>query len=305
MRAVYRGDLDGTVCATMLMYIGLCEETVQAHPKDMQDQKIDITDQDILCNLPYHPNCYMWFDHHSSEITGAGITPSDFKGKAEVAPSTAGLVYQYFLPEHPELKRFEQTVKEADLFDSANLTLEQVLNPQGTFLLGFILDPRTGLGLSHDFRISNYQWSIQLPELLTKHSADEILAMPDSQERVDRYLKMQEAAAEFYLNHSQLDSNVIVTDVRDKKIPPASRFLIYTLPGLKDGNIAVRIADGKKGEFYSISVAHSIFNRTSTVDCGELCKKYGGGGHRGAATCQPSIEDGNRVLDEIIAVCKE
>ncbi|MFC1543178.1 DHHA1 domain-containing protein, partial [Candidatus Neomarinimicrobiota bacterium] len=60
-----------------------------------------------------------------------------------------------------------------------------------------------------------------------------------------------------------------------------------------------------KGEFYTIALAYSIFNRTSKVDCGELCKKYGGGGHRGAAACQPSIEDGDRILEEIIAACKE
>ncbi len=305
MRVVYRGDLDGTVCATILMYIGLCDETFQAHPKDMQDQKVDITRQDILCNLPYHPNCYMWFDHHSSEITRDDFPPDDFKGWVELAPSTAGLVYQYFLPEHPELNRFEQIVDEADLLDSADLTLEQVLNPTGTFLLGFILDPRTGMGLSRGFSISNFEWSSQLPELLAKLSVNEILALPDSRERIQRYNEMKEPAAEFYEANSRLDGNVIVTDVRGKDIPPANRFMIYTLPGLEEGNISVRIADAKPGDTHSISVAHSIFNRTSDVDCGELCKKYGGGGHRGAATCQPSIDESDRILTEIIAVCKE
>ncbi len=305
MRVVYRGDLDGTVCATMLMYIGLCDETFQAHPKDMQDQKVDITRQDILCNLPYHPNCYMWFDHHSSEITRDDFPPDDFKGWVELAPSTAGLVYQYFLPEHPELNRFEQIVDEADLLDSADLTLEQVLNPTGTFLLGFILDPRTGMGLSRGFSISNFEWSSQLPELLAKLSVNEILALPDSRERIQRYNEMKEPAAEFYEANSRLDGNVIVTDVRGKDIPPVNRFLIYTLPGLEEGNISVRIADAKPGDTHSIAVAHSIFNRTSDVDCGELCKKYGGGGHQGAATCQPSVDESDRILTEIIAVCKE
>ncbi len=305
MRVIYREDLDGTVSAAMLLYIGLCDEAIQAHPKDMQDQKVEVTNQDILCNLPYHPDCYMWFDHHSSEITRDDVPPDDFKGWVELAPSTAGLVYQYFLPKHPGLKRFEQIVDEADLLDSADLTLEQVLNPTGTFLLGLILDPRTGLGLSRDFRVSNLQWSSQLPELLTKHSVDEILAMPDSQERIQRYNEMQDPAAEFYGVNSRLDGNVIVTDVRGKDIPPANRFLIYTLPGLDEGNISVRIADAKLGDTCSIAVAHSIFNRTSEVDCGELCKQYGGGGPRGAATCQPSVKESDWVLKQIIAVCKE
>ncbi len=304
MRVVYRGDLDGTVCAAMLLHIGLCDDALQAHPKDMQDRKVDVGKEDILCNLPYHPDCYMWFDHHSSELNREDF-PFDFKGVVDVAPSAAGLVYHYFLSEHPELKRFESIVHDTDLIDSADLTLDQVMNPSGTFLLGFLLDPRTGLGLNRDFRISNFQWGSQLPDLLTKHSVDEILAQPDTRERIERYNAAEKAAADFYQQHSRLEGNVIVTDVRGQEIPAANRFLIYTLPGLEGGNISIRIADGKKGMFNTISAAHSIFYRTSGVDCGELCKRYGGGGHKGAATCQPSIEDSDRILQEIIAACKE
>jgi len=269
----------------------------------MQDQKVEIANQDILCNLPYHPKCYMWFDHHSSELDRADFPP-EFKGLVEVAPSTAGLVYKYFLPEHPKLKKYRQIVRETDLFDSANLTREQVRMPKGTIMLGFLLDPRTGLGLCHNFTISNFQWSSQLPELLTKRTVEEILAMPNTQERIRMYNDMPKIAADFYSMNSYLDGNVIVSDIRGMVIPAANRFLVYTLPELKDGNISIRIADGKKGEFDTISVAHSIFNRSSTIDCGELCKNYGGGGHRGAATCQPSLNDSDRVFKEIIEACK-
>ncbi|MFQ6615418.1 MAG: exopolyphosphatase [Fidelibacterota bacterium] len=304
MRVIYRGDLDGVVCAAILIDVGLCDELVQTHPKDMQDGKVDVTTEDIICNLPYHPNCYMWFDHHSSEVVRTDL-PADFRGLVDVAPSAAGLVYRYFLPEHPKLIRYEDLVRETDRVDSANLTLEQVKNPAGTVLLGFLLDPRTSLGLTHDFTISNYRWVSQIPELLTKHTVDEILDMSDTRERIDVYHKMQEKSEDFYTAHSSLDNNVIVTDVRGEKIPPANRFIVYTLPGMDAGNISVRIADGKKGEFDTISVAHSIFVRTSPVDCGELCKRYGGGGHRGAATCQPPLEESDRVFREIIEACKE
>ena len=295
MRVIYRGDLDGSVCAAILTELGMCDEMQQAHPKDMQDAKVDVTDQDLICNLPYHPNCYMWFDHHSSEITKREM-PENFRGRVDVSPSTAHLVYNYFLPEHPELKKYEELVHDTDLVDSANLTLEQVLNPKGAILLGLLLDPRTGLGLQRDFTISNFQWVSGIPLLLTKHTVEEILEMPDSQERIKKYTEMQGIAALFYATNSHLDDNVIVTDVRGKEIPSANRFLIYTLPGLSEGNISVRIADGKKDEFDTISVAHSIFVRTSTTDSGELCKRYGGGGHKGAATCQPSLKDSDRFF---------
>ena len=304
MRVIYRGDLDGSVCAAILMDVGLCDTLEQAHPKDMQEGKVDITSEDIICNLPYHPSCHMWFDHHSSEISRPDM-PTDFTGLVDVAPSAANLVYKYFIEDYPELKKYEGLVHETDLVDSADLTLEQVANPQGTILLGLLLDPRTGLGLQRDMNISNFQWVSSVPELLTKHSVEEVLAMQDTAERIDRYNDMHNIASEFYSANSRMEGNVIMTDVRGMDVPPANRFLIYTLPELSDGNISVRIADGKKGEFDTISVAHSIFNRTSNVDSGELCKSYGGGGHKGAATCQPNLEDSEGVLQGIIEACKE
>lgn len=231
--------------------------------------------------------------------------PTDFTGLVDVAPSAANLVYKYFIEDYPELKKYEGLVHETDLVDSADLTLEQVANPQGTILLGLLLDPRTGLGLQRDMNISNFQWVSSVPELLTKHSVEEILAMQDTAERIDRYNDMHNIASEFYSANSRMEGNVIMTDVRGMDVPPANRFLIYTLPELSDGNISVRIADGKKGEFNTISVAHSIFNRTSSVDSGELCKSHGGGGHKGAATCQPNLEESKGVFQGIIEACKE
>ena len=258
----------------------------------------------IICNLPYHSKCGMWFDHHSSVIDSASM-PEDFTGLVEVAPSAAGLVYKYFLPDHPELSKYEQLVHDTDLIDSANLTLEQVKNPQGAFLLGFLTDPRTSMGFQRDMAVSNYQWVSSLAGLLTKHSVDEVLEMPDSKQRADRYHAMQEKAATFFTENSHLDGNVIVSDVRGKDIPVANRFLVYTLDGLSDGNISVRISDGKQGEFDVISVGYSIFNKTSNVDCGSLCGLYGGGGHKAVATCQSSLDQSDEVFQKIIAACRE
>ncbi len=303
MRVVYRGDFDGSVCAAMLFELGKCDDLVQYHPQDVQDGVVEITDQDIICNLPYHPDCNMWFDHHSSEIGQIDFI-AIFAGTARIAPSAARLVYEYFKDDLASVDKYEQLVADADLVDGGFITVHQLAKPQGSTLLALLLDPRTGLGLYHDFAISNFQWSIQIPELLTRHSVEEILTMPDTQERVRRYFEIEDQAREFYAENSYLDGNVIVSDVRGKAVPAANRFLIYTLDGFTGGNISVRISDGKQGQFYTIAVAHSIVTSTSQVDAGLLCKDYRGGGHERAAACQVSIEDSDNVLKEIIEACK-
>ena len=65
MRLVTRSDFDGLVCAVLLKERGLINEYKFAHPKDLQDGLVKITDNDILANVPYVKGCGMWFDHHT------------------------------------------------------------------------------------------------------------------------------------------------------------------------------------------------------------------------------------------------
>ena len=67
MNLITRSDFDGLACAVLLKEVEIIEKITFAHPRDIQDQSFEVSNNDILTNLPYHPNCGMWFDHHSSE----------------------------------------------------------------------------------------------------------------------------------------------------------------------------------------------------------------------------------------------
>ncbi len=301
MRLITRGDVDGIMCAVLLKAAGAVDSMQQAHPKDVQDGLVSAGADDIVCNLPFIPGCGLWFDHHSSEEKELR-KPGNFKGRYEIAPSAARLVYEYFLPEHPELSRFEKLLEVVDRFDSAQLTVSDIKDPEPAMMLAFISDPRTGLGLQHSFRISNRQLTDSLPDLLSAHSPEEVLASPDVQERVAAYKQDQEKAKEFYKKYSRVDGNVLITDLREAMadVPPANRFLIYTLEGFENTNVSIRVAGAKGGGKVSIQCGLNIFNRTSNANLGEILAVYGGGGHRGAGTCQVAATDADRVLGEII-----
>jgi hypothetical protein len=55
------------VCTAILDELGLIDDILYVHPKDMQDNKIEVTTNDILANIPFAEGCGLWFDHHSSE----------------------------------------------------------------------------------------------------------------------------------------------------------------------------------------------------------------------------------------------
>ncbi len=305
MRVVTRGDVDGVMCATLLMAAGVADEMIQVHPKDVQDGKVPVSANDVVCNLPYVDGCGMWFDHHGSEDT-TDRRPGSFVGRFALAPSAARLVYEYLLPQHPELRRFERLLEVVDRFDSANLTWADVTSPEPAMLLAFVVDPRTGLGYHHSFRISNREMTQMMPRLLLEHEPEAILELPDIRARIDHYRRCMMEAEQILREHTRIDDTVLVTDLRSVgEIPPGNRFLVYTLQGASQASVSVRLSRVKGGGRISIQVGHNIFNRTCTVDVGQMMAAYGGGGHPGAGTCQVDEGDADRVLSEILARLKQ
>ena len=194
MRLLTRSDFDGSVCAAILEELGIVDEILYIHPKDLQDNKIEVTENDVIANVPYVEGCGLWFDHHSSEHERLQIG-GQFKGASELAPSAAQVVYNYFMKNGAyaeKLKKFEALVHIVGVADSAAFSEDDILNPRGWTMLAFIADPRTGLGYKRNFKISNFELMKSLPKLLRTKSVDDILAIPDFQERIAVYREENE-----------------------------------------------------------------------------------------------------------------
>ena len=303
MRLITRSDFDGLACAVLLREVEEIESVDFVHPKDVQDGKVSVGRNDILSNLPYVFGVGLWFDHHSSEITRMDETAA-YRGRFEIAPSAARVIYNHYGP--ARLRKYEKLLESVDRSDSAQLSMGDVTDPKGWILLSYVMDPRTGLAYHHDYRISNRELMTKMIDLIAAHpdDPDAVLADPDVKERVDRYFAQQEEFEKITRAHSRVDGNVIVTDLRGTGNPPSgNRFLVYTM--YPEANIQVRIFDGRKGEFVVCAVGHSIFNRTSNTDVGKLMDRYGGGGHRGAGTCQLPLAEAETKLAEIVEQIKK
>ncbi len=300
MRLLTRSDFDGICCAVLLKELGLMEEMVYAHPKDLQDGKVPVTENDILANVPFVPGCGLWFDHHSSERERNDIE-GRYEGSSKAAPSAARVISDYYGPE--KFTKFEELLKYVDKVDSAQLTEDEILNPTGWILLGFLCDPRTGLGYHKGYTISNLQFVHNLVDMIGEMSIDEILAHPDTKERADFYFESTEKAKKFYKTCTWLDGQIVISDFRIAGMaPPSNRFLIYSL--YPEANLSIRMLDGKDGEFVSFSVGYSILNRSAKVDVGSLMLKYGGGGHKVVGTCQVPYEEAEDVLHDMVDFIK-
>jgi len=297
MRLLTRSDFDGLACAAVLKELGHIDSWKFVHPKDIQDGLVEVTDNDVLANVPYMPGCKMWFDHHSSEIERLQDI-CEFEGDTYPADSAARVIYGYFKGEN-RLPHLKQMIEAVDKVDSGKLSADDILNPTGWILLGFIMDPRTGLGRFRDFRISNYALMEYLIDACRTQSIEDILANPDIKERVEMYFAQDALFRDMLHKYTTVDGNVIITDLRGvETIYTGNRFLVYSL--FPEQNISLWIVDGRGKQNCPIAMGHSIINRTSRTDVGSLLLSYGGGGHHKVGTCQVPYEYADRVINELV-----
>ena len=293
-RLVTRSDFDGLACAMMLKELQLIDEIKFVHPKDVQDGKIELSKNDITTNLPYDPRVSLAFDHHESEMDR--LKAVETGGKLIIDPkarSAARVVYDYYGGKEAFPRISEDLMAAVDKGDSADFTMDEILDPKGWVLLHYLMDARTGLGRFHHFRISNYDLMMQLIDYCLDHDIDEILELPDVKERVELYFEQAEQFKAQLRRIARVHDKVVVLDLRKEEVIHAgNRFMIYAL--YPETEISVHVAWGFRKQNTAVMIGKSIVNKASQVDIGELCLQYGGGGHRNAGTCQMD----NDVVDE-------
>ena len=299
MRLVTRSDFDGLACAMMLKELGLIEDIKFVHPKDVQDGKIELSKNDITTNLPYDPRVGIAFDHHASEAER--LKAVEVSGKLINDPnarSASRVLYNYYGGKAAIPGISEELLAAVDKGDSADFTIDEILNPKRWVLLHFLTDPRTGLGRFHHFRFSNYNLMMDLIDHCRNCSVDEVLELPDVKERVDLYFAETEQFVAQLRRIAKVEGKVVVLDLREEEVIHAgNRFMIYAL--YPETAVSIHVSWGLQKQNTSVMIGKSIVNKSSAVDIGAIYLKYGGGGHRNAGTCQL---DNDKVDAELPAI---
>ncbi len=298
-RLVTRSDFDGLVCAVMLKHMNMIDDILFVHPKDMQDGRIECSSRDITTNLPYVDGVHLAFDHHLSET----LRNKDKRDNHIIdanAMSAARVVWDYYGGLKTFPSRWTEMMTAVDKADAAQFSVDEILNPTDWVLLNFLMDPRTGLGRFHNFRISNYNLMMDLIDYCKDHNINEIMSMPDVQERVQLYNMQTELFRDQVDRCFKIYKNLIVLDLRkEDTIYSGNRFMIYAMH--PECNISIHCLWGLKKQNTVFAIGKSIVDRNSKTNVGELCLQYGGGGHEKAGTCQIGNEVADEVLKELVA----
>jgi len=304
MRLVTRSDFDGLVCAVLLKKKDIIDEYKFVHPKDVQDGKVEVTQNDVLANVPYVEGCGMWFDHHSSEDERLKNNSLDYQGRSRPAKSAAQVIWDYYGGQAAFGTDLLPLLEAVNKTDSGNLTKEEILYPEGWILLSFIMDARTGLGRFRDYQISNYELMMDMVDYCGRLTAEQIIIKDDIQERVIRYFYQQEMFIEMIQDCSEIKGNVIISNLLDQEtIYSGNRFIVYAL--YPEQNVDVRLMWGKGRQNVVFAVGYSVLNRTCQTDIGTLMLKHGGGGHKMVGTCQVSADRWRETAEDIVAALRD
>ncbi len=302
-RLMTRSDMDGLVCAVLLKELGLLGEIVFAHPKDMQDGKVAVTERDILTKLPYVPGCSLCFDHHASEALRNSGQPTPGYILQPEAKSAARVVYDHYGGKDRFPRIGNDMMDAVDKADSAGFSRGDVLNPQGWELLSFLMDARTGLGRFREFRVSNYQLMMMLIDCCRDLPIDQILTLPDVAERVALFFAQHALFRHQIQRVARLHGKLVELDLRgEETIFASNRFIVYAM--FPQCDISMHVMWGREKQNTVYTVGKSIFDRGCKLEVGELMLEYGGGGHHAAGTCQgPNERAAAQRLKLIQRIC--
>ena len=296
-RLITRADFDGVVSGALLGELDMIDEVIFAEPGEMQSGKIPVTDNDITTNLPYVEGVHLCIDHHRSEIERVGEKENLIINPDK--PSAARVVYDHFggAAAFPNIS--QEMLDAVDKADAAQYTEEDILAPDPWTQLNFILDPRTGLGRIGHFAISNEQLMKDMMLYCRHHPVEEILKIPDVEERLHLYMDHEERFEMQVRRCATVHTKLVVADLRGEDILYAgNRFTIYAVyPAC---NISIQVLPDSEAGKTLLAVGKSILSRTSKTDVGKLMLEYGGGGHRAVGTCRVANKDVDRVLGELI-----
>lgn len=296
-RLLTQNDFDGLVCASLLQNLGLLETVKFVHPREMEEGLIAVSRRDIVADLPYVDGVYLVFNHDFGEQLRVGA-----KSNHVIEPgsrSAARVLYDYYggpatFPDVPQ-----EMITAVDKSDAADFSRQEVLHPERWVLLNFILDLRTGLGRFRNFRISNHELMLSLIDDINAYPIDTLLGISDVAERVELYFRHQEPFKRQVAEAATLHHNALLLDLRPlETLYAGNRFVKYAL--FPRANISIQVMWGFERRNTVISLGKSIFNRTSRVNVGSLMRRYGGGGHEAAGTCQVDNDRADRVIEELL-----
>ena len=290
-KIITHSDFDGIVSGAICSVALGIRKIYFAGPSTITKSLIPISENDIVCDLPYPLSCGLWFDHHEGnlqELRYRKIDPATIRGRAGVSKSCARIVFEYF-SERTRLPEFiEDAVKEADIIDSFEYRSIEDWRKESP---GKIIDNSLNIKESSRHTMDSYMRAILF--LLTERSIEEVANTPKARERFEKYKREEEGMLRLIKESSTFMPNdqnceIVLLDLtKYSRMPSVIKnlaYLIYpdALAVLQISNLFER--NTKKNDLsFSMSLSIALKSTAHSKDVGEIMRTLNiGDGHKGA-----------------------
>ena len=249
------------------------------------------------------PRLDWWCDHHHTAFLESDHRrhfEQDRSGRKRfdpAAPSCAGLLARWLREEHGyDAALFAEHARWADLVDSAAFTspAQAVELAEPALQLMALLEAAPGAELTD-----------RLIEALSREPLDRVHELPEVREALVPVLAEHQRHMEVFRGRLQVERRVATFDLTDDDVEGFNKFIPYHLFDHLDYTVGLT----QSARRAKVSVGSNPWVRPDPlVNLGELCQRYGGGGHPvvGAVTLKPDqIGEARRAYEEIVETLRK
>lgn len=312
---ITHNDFDGVVSASLCAYIYKIDRITFAGPNTITRSELSITENDIVCDLPYPLECGLWFDHHAGnleELKYRRINLNDIEGAFELMPSCARVIYDYFNQKGSNFPDFfRDMVAEADIIDSFDYATIEEWRKQTP---GKVID--ASIRVRDDSPRNKRDYLRQLVFALKKQPIAEVAELASVQEKYQRYceeedemIRLIKQAAAFHPRDE--NQEIIILDMtyhnRRPHIIKNLAYLVYpNALAVLEINSLFRRGIKTNDVSFSMSLSINLNSQEHHRDVGEIMRQLNiGDGHAGAAGGTVYCDSKNQMLKEKESILDE
>jgi len=304
---ITHNDFDGVVSAAICSFIFKIDRIYFAGPNNIARADLTITENDIVCDLPYPLECGLWFDHHEGnlqELQYRNIDLDSIEGKFDLQPSCARVIFNYFEADHELPDYFNPLVNETDKIDSFDFrSIEDWRAETPAKIIDATVRSRSG-----DFK----QKRKYMKRLVLWLRGNPVEKVAENQEVIERYQIYVDEEKEMtkligqnsYFLSQDSNKEIIILDFtnfnRPAQVIKNLAYLIYpeALAVLEIKNLFNRGIKSNDLSF-SLSLSLNLNNTDHQKEVGEIMRELNiGDGHKGAAAGKLSCASKNEMLRE-------
>ncbi len=295
-RIIADSDLDGLCAAAVLKTYNPEAEVIFSHAALVRSGKIDnlITKSTAMVDLPFHPNCGWYLDHHQTNRP-TGEEEDDFIQSGgvcnwEASPSAARVAYD-LLAKSIDLSHLEEIMPIVDALDSGKISLQEFLADSPVLQLSRTLSLREEEYMQHLLGLFASKKSIS-QILSNKKVSKQVSKVANERKLIEEYIsnntKIIDRLALCRLDNSGFHSNgYLVTAWAGDKADACC-----IIHGYEDGTLDDPRRPPLSASFYANSF---LENGQDRYDLSRMATALdpSGGGHVNACGCrvqQPGLE---------------